>query len=250
MFDSLPIATILISYVAVLFALSVHEAAHASTSYVMGDDTAKRLGRMTLNPMAHIDWIGTVLLPLIGAFTGFNVIGWAKPVPVDTSKLTRRFRTRVSYAIVASAGPISNLVQSVIFLAALCIYIRVSFGSGLGGMQIFGASLFAPVEALLRVPGLPTSQALALTLLGRLVIINIGLAIFNLIPFGPLDGAGILRGFLPFRWLAPFDRAQPTISIILLILFLVGAMKYILWPLYALAERFYITPLARLFLGV
>ena len=129
MFDSLPVATILISYVAVLFALSVHEAAHATASHMMGDDTAKRLGRMTLNPLAHIDWIGTVLLPLLGSFSGFNVIGWAKPVPVDTSRLTRRFRARVGYAMVAAAGPASNLVQSLIFLVGLALYIRLAFSA-------------------------------------------------------------------------------------------------------------------------
>jgi len=249
LFDSLPIATILISYVAVLFALSVHEAAHASGAYLLGDDTAKRLGRMTLNPIAHIDLLGTVILPLIGSFTGFNVIGWAKPVPVDTSRLTRRFRARVGYALVAAAGPASNLVQSLIFLVALCLYIRFG-GLGFPSLDLFQASMFYPVEVLLRVPGLPSAQVLVLSLLGRLVIINIGLAIFNLLPFGPLDGAGILRGFLPYRWLAPFDRVQPTLSIILLVLFLVGAMKYILWPLYALAETFYINPLAHFILGV
>ncbi|MBP1626430.1 MAG: rane metalloprotease [Holophagaceae bacterium] len=249
MFESLPIATILISYVAVLFALSVHEAAHATAAYLLGDDTAKRLGRMTLNPIAHIDWIGTVLMPLIGAISGFNVLGWAKPVPVDTSRLTRRFRARVGYAMVAAAGPASNLVQSLVFLVALCLYIRLGF-PGLPSMGLLGASMGYPVEELLKIPGLPAGQVLVLTLLGHLVWINLGLAIFNLIPFGPLDGAGILRGFLPFRWLAPFDRAQPTITIILLVLFMVGALKYILGPFFMLAELVYINPLARLILGV
>jgi len=249
LFDSLPIATILVSYVAVLFALSVHEASHATAAHLLGDDTAKRLGRMTLNPIAHMDLVGTVIMPLLGSFTGFNVIGWAKPVPVDTSRLTRRFRARVGYAMVAAAGPASNLVQSFIFLVALCVYVKVAF-PGFAAFDIFQVSMFVPVEELLREPKINTGQVLVLAMLGRLVIINVGLAIFNLLPFGPLDGAGILRGFLPFRWLAPFDRAQPTITIVLLVLFLVGAMKYILWPLYTVVLSFYIYPLAHLFLGV
>nr|WP_320133658.1 site-2 protease family protein [uncultured Holophaga sp.] len=249
MSESLPLATIIVSYVAVLFALSVHEAAHASASYLLGDDTARRMGRMTLSPVAHMDLVGTVIMPLIGAFTGFNVLGWAKPVPVDPSRLTRRFRARVGYAMVAAAGPVSNLLQSLLFLVVLCLSIRFAFPD-FWGWDLLQAAMFSSVERLLRVPQLSVGQVLLMTLLGRLVVINIGLAIFNLIPFGPLDGAGILRGFLPFRWLPAFDRWQPKITIILLVLFLVGAFNYVFGLIFALANLFFIHPLARLILGV
>ncbi len=82
MFDNIQIATVLVTYVAVLFALSVHEAAHATAAYLLEDDTAQRMGRMTLNPIAHMDLLGTLILPLLGMLTGARVLGWAKLVPV------------------------------------------------------------------------------------------------------------------------------------------------------------------------
>lgn len=250
MFDQIPLATILISYVAVLFSLSVHEAAHATAAYLLDDDTAARLGRMTLNPIAHIDLLGTVILPLVGAFTGVRVIGWAKPVPVDPSRLSRKFKQRVGYAMVAAAGPASNLIQSLVFLIVLALYIRVGFPeAGLSKLRIFEACLFVPVERFLHAGQFSTAQVLIMTLLGRLVIINVGLALFNLLPVGPLDGGGIMRGFLPWRWLPTWDRIQPTLSIVLLVLFLLGALGPMLAPLYFLAENFYLMPLARLIVG-
>ncbi len=250
MFENLPLATILVSYVSILFALCVHEASHATAAYWLEDDTAKRLGRMTLNPLAHIDWVGTVLFPILGAVTGWRVIGWAKPVPVDPVKLTRRFRMRVGYAMVAAAGPASNLLQSLVFLIGLTVYIRFGFGDVAPTFQLFQAAMFMPVERFLEMGSFSTGQVLLLTLLGRLVIINVGLALFNLIPVGPLDGGGILRGFLPDRWLPGWDRIQPTLSIVLLVLFFVGVLGYILMPFYWVAENLYLYPLARLILGV
>ena len=251
MFDHIQPATILVSYVAVLFALSVHEAAHATAAYLLEDDTAQRMGRMTLNPIAHMDPLGTLILPLFGMLSGARVLGWAKPVPVNTARLTRRYTARVGYAMVAAAGPASNLLQSLLFMIALCLFVR--FGLPFvprGPMSIVSDALFSPVETVMQEPAFSTGAVLVMTLLGRLVIINIGLALFNLLPFGPLDGAGILRGFLPSNALATFDRIQPTITIVLLILFLVGAMEVVFNPLFGLAIHFYLEPLARLVLGV
>ena len=249
MFEKIPLATILVSYVAMLFSLSVHEASHAAAAYYLEDDTAKRLGRLTLNPIAHIDLLGTVILPLIGMFTGFRVLGWAKPVPVDPRNLTRKFRQRVAMAMVAGAGPGSNLVLSMIFLPILALIIRLGFPAEIRE-QIFYATMGLPVEKFLGTEQFSVLEVFAMTMLGRLVIINVGLAIFNLLPVGPLDGGSILRGFLPWRWLPTFDRIQPTISIILLVMFLLGFIGFILGPLFWVADTFYIRPFARLILGV
>jgi Zn-dependent protease len=247
--DKIPLATVLVSYVAMLFSLSVHEASHAAAAYYLEDDTAKQLGRMTLNPIAHIDLLGTVILPLIGMFTGVRVLGWAKPVPVDPRNLTRKFRQRIAMAMVAGAGPGSNLLLSFIFLPILALIIRLQFPAEIRE-QIFYASMGLPVEKFLGSGQFGVLEVFALTMLGRLVIINVGLALFNLLPVGPLDGGSILRGFLPWRWLPTFDRIQPTISIILLVMFFIGFIGIILEPLFFVANNFYIQPYARLILGV
>jgi Zn-dependent protease len=138
-----------------------------------------------------------------------------------------------------------------VFLILLTLFIRFAVPvEPIERMMLLRASMAAPVEAFLREPTFSAVSVLAMTLLGRLVIINIGLAIFNLLPFGPLDGAGILRGFLPYPMLPTFDRIQPAITIVLLILFLVGVMGPVLSPFFTVAERFYLLPLGRLLLGV
>jgi len=197
-----------------------------------------------------MDLLGTLILPLVGMVTGAHVLGWAKPVPVDPSRITRKYRGRVGYAMVAAAGPASNMVQSFIFMILLAVLIRVAVpASPETRVNLLFAAMSVPVERFLREPTLSPGLVLAMTLLGRLVIINIGLAVFNLLPFGPLDGAGILRGFLPYRMLATFDRIQPTITIVLLVLFLVGIMGYVMAPFFFLAQYCYLSPLARLLLG-
>ena len=255
MFENIPFATILVSYLAVLLALSVHEASHATAAHLLEDDTASSLGRMTLNPLAHIDLLGTVILPLVGMVTGARVIGWAKPVPVNPNRLTRRYPARVGYAMVSAAGPLSNLAQSVLFLILLAILVRVAIPMPADfRLMEFKASMWAPVEAILREPslqemGVSHGMVLGLCFLGRLVAINVALAIFNLLPVGPLDGAGILRGFLPYQSLATFDRIQPTITIVLLGMFLLGIMDKVLGPIFQAADFIYIMPMGRLLLG-
>ena len=125
MFSHISIPTVLISFVALLFSLSCHEASHATAAYLLDDDTAQRMGRMTLNPMAHIDPIGTVLFPLLGLLFGGFFIGWAKPVLFNPAKLTRRFQMKVSAAMIALAGPLSNILLCMVFMAILSLAIRV-----------------------------------------------------------------------------------------------------------------------------
>ena len=233
MFDSISIPTILVSYVALLFSLSVHEASHATAAYWLGDDTAARLGRMTLNPLAHMDPLGTFLFPLLGMATGFPFIGWAKPVPVDPRNLTRRFPQRTGYAMVAGAGPASNLLQAILFLGIMFLLVKAVVPVSHDEYRTFVFAMRAWKVENLQVLQLSTGSTLFLALLSRLVWINLGLALFNLLPMGPLDGAGILRGFLPWRMLPKFDRVQPWMGGILLVLALTGILGHLLAPVFA-----------------
>jgi len=252
---NIQIQTIAVTYLALLFSLSVHESAHAASAYWLEDDTAKRLGRMTLNPLPHIDLLGTLVLPLLGMFTGWRVLGWAKPVPVDPRNLTRKFTQRTGMAIVAGAGPVSNLLLSLLCIPLLAMVIRI-FADSLGlthpvqALEVFFDAVFKPTELLTQGAGANIGLPFMLSLLGKMVIINIGLAIFNLLPFGPLDGASIMRGFLPWKMVPAFDRVQPTLAILVLVLFFVGWIKYLLEPIFRAAIKYYIFPLAQIFLGV
>ncbi|NWJ39847.1 MAG: site-2 protease family protein [Geothrix sp.] len=248
MFDSISIPTILVSYVALLFSLSVHEASHATVAYWLEDDTAARLGRMTLNPLAHIDPLGTVVFPLLGMATGFPFIGWAKPVPVDPRNLTRRFTQRGGMAIVSAAGPASNLVLAVIFLSLLLILVKLVAPPRELELRLFVHALFARKVENLQALELGTGMTLALAMTGRLVLINIGLALFNLLPMGPLDGSGILRGLLPWRWLPKYDRVQPWMGGALIVLALTGLLGYVIGPVFGLILSG-IEAVARVFLG-
>ena len=248
MFDSISIPTILVSYVALLFSLSVHEASHASVAFWLDDDTAARLGRMTLNPLAHIDPLGTVVFPLLGMATGFPFIGWAKPVPVDPRNLTRRFTQRGGMAIVSAAGPASNLVLAVIFLSLLLILVKIVGPPRELELRLFAHALFARKVENLQALELGTAMTLTLAITGRLVLINIGLALFNLLPMGPLDGSGILRGLLPWRWLPKYDRVQPWMGGALIVLALTGLLGYVIGPVFGWIISG-IESIARLFLG-
>ncbi len=231
-FDNISIPTILVSYVALLFSLSVHEASHASVAYWLEDDTAARLGRMTLNPLAHIDPLGTVVFPLLGMATGFPFIGWAKPVPVDPRNLTRRFTQRGGMAIVSAAGPASNLILATIFLGVMLILVKVVAPPHELEPRLFDYVLNTWKVESLQSLKLGPAMTLALALCGRLILINIGLALFNLLPMGPLDGSGILRGLLPWRWLPKFDRIQPWMGGLLIVLALTGILGHIIAPVF------------------
>jgi Zn-dependent protease len=146
----------------------IHEVSHGYAALALGDPTAKYQGRLTLNPISHLDPIGSFLVPLLGYFAGGFIIGWAKPVPFNPYNLRNQ---RWGEAIVAIAGPLSNISLAVIF----GVIIRFAAGYSLIN-QTF------------------------LNLAGYVVLINITLAIFNLVPIPPLDGSKILFAFLPYRW--------------------------------------------------
>jgi Zn-dependent protease len=195
------IVGVVFQYIAFLFAISVHESAHAWTANRCGDPTARMLGRITLNPAKHIDPIGTIVMPLIAMLTGIPVIGWAKPTPVDP----RNFKRVVADDILtAVAGPVSNFVVAsgaVVFM----FLIAATSAEGHGLVKTI------PFTYRLGVVGMGSSSFLVpVTLfLYELMLINIVLAVFNLIPVPPLDGSHVLRHFLP----DPVRRAYDTIGI-------------------------------------
>jgi len=185
--------------------LSVHEAAHAWAADRLGDPTARQLGRLSLNPAVHIDPIGTVLFPLIAMMTNVPLIGWAKPVPVDTRHLRHPKR---DFAIIAAAGPISNLTMAAI-----------------------GAVIFAWLPDA--APGDLAARALTRpldTLLLEFIQLNVLLAVFNMIPIPPLDGGNVLSGLLHGRALELFNSVRPYGMLILYGLLLSGMLWQIVGP--------------------
>jgi len=187
---SLQYVDILFKLIVFLFAISFHESAHAWMANRCGDPTARMLGRITLNPIKHIDPIGTVVLPLIAMVTGVPLLGWAKPTPVDPSN----FKNQVVDDILTSVvGPISNfLVAS----GAVVILLGISLTSQAGnGIVHVLPSYSNHLDAL---AAQTTSLLLPLSLLFyELMVINVVLGVFNLIPVPPLDGSHVLRHFMP-----------------------------------------------------
>lgn len=186
-------------FAVLLASLSIHEAAHAWAANRLGDPTARLLGRLTLNPIAHIDPIGTLLLPAVAIFTGLPIIGWAKPVPVDLRNLRH---PRRDFMYVAAAGPASNLAQA----GLLAIAAQLLFPGGLG-------------------------QGFAAGLLLQGIFLNVLLALFNLIPIPPLDGGNVLSGLLPERLAVSYDRVvRPFGFLILYGLLLTGVFSAVILP--------------------
>ena len=184
---------ILFQLIVFLFAISVHESAHAWMANLRGDPTARMLGRISLNPIKHIDPVGTILLPAIAMYWHVPVLGWAKPTPVDP----RNFRNQVLDDILTSvAGPISNFLLASCALLALAL---IKFSSPAGHQLISNIPqswVFPQTDSIL----VPSSL-----LLFELMEINVVLAVFNLIPVPPLDGSHVLRHLLPPNALRVYD---------------------------------------------
>ena len=197
-------AGIFISFIVLLFSLTVHEMAHAWTADRLGDPTARLLGRVSLNPIVHADPIGTVVFPLVSMVSGAMLIGWAKPVPVTIRYL---HHPRRDYMLVAAAGPMSNLILA-LFAAVLLAIVPVS-------PQTLG-------ESNVSVP--------IATLLTRLVNLNVLLAVFNMLPIPPLDGGNVLAGLLPPDLAAVFNKVRPYGFVLLYALILSNGFNYIVIP--------------------
>ena len=199
-----------LSFLVLLFSLTLHEAAHAWSAWRLGDPTARMLGRLSLNPAVHVDPLGTLLLPGLAIATGAPVIGWAKPVPVNLRKLRRGRR---DYVLVSAAGPGSNLAIAVAAAAGLAL-----LGDGAFAAPLLGEALFTALR------------------------INLLLALFNMIPLPPLDGGNVLAGVLPARLLPGFERIRPWGIPILYGLMLTGGLGVLIRPPFVFLLRL-LTPL-------
>ena len=199
------IALGLTTYVVLLFSLSFHESAHAWMAWKLGDDTAKNLGRVSLNPIVHIDPIGTLLFPLIQIFTNVPLLGWAKPTPYNPANFRRDVSMRKGHMLVAAAGPVSNFLLALIFTGILFVLIKA------------------------RVVESQDDFFLHLMVLG--IELNVLLAVFNLIPIPPLDGSKVASFGLPGDLGEQYDRiVGPYGFMILMLLLISGAFGYVVYP--------------------
>ena len=194
---------IIVPFVVLIASLTFHEAAHAWTANWLGDPTARLLGRLSLNPAVHVDPIGTLLFPLIAIVTGAPLIGWAKPVPVDMRNLRDPKR---DFAIVALAGPVSNLLLAVLGAGVMSLAFGQD-GTALRAGNTVAVGLF------------------------YFVLVNVLLAVFNMIPIPPLDGGNVLIGILPAPMAAVVERLRGYGFVLLYVLLLSGALSAITRPL-------------------
>jgi Zn-dependent protease len=185
----------------VLFAITLHEVAHGWTARFFGDRTAEMLGRLSPNPLRHIDPIGTVLVPGILLAMSGMLFGWAKPVPVATKALRR---PRLSIPLVALAGPAANLAMAVLWSGVLA--------------------------GILRVNGNETLIRWIASMAQAGIIINVILALFNLLPVPPLDGGRVLVGLLPSPWGARVERLEPYGLVLVLVLSVFGMLTWLFDP--------------------
>lgn len=187
----------LLNLIVLVLSLTVHEFFHAWTAWRLGDDTAARMGRLTLNPIPHIDLIGTILLPLLQV-----PIGWAKPVPVNTANFRRDVRMSTGDILVSVAGPLSNV-----------------------GLALLSGVVFGLLVRF--APGVVTRSSAASVLLHLLIQVNVGLAVFNLLPLPPLDGSHVAGNLLPTRWRGAWEQFQRIGPFVLLGLLFFG--RNLLW---------------------
>ncbi|HEY3452938.1 MAG TPA: site-2 protease family protein [Myxococcales bacterium] len=177
--------------VPMILSLSVHEFAHAWSAYKLGDDTAARMGRLTLNPLAHIDPFGTFLIPLLSPIP----FGWAKPVPVNPVRFTRKISMSRGMMITAAAGPVSNVILAVVCTVIYALMLRLS-----------SDLLSVGTEALLT----------------KSIVLNLALALFNLLPVPPLDGSRIVDGLVPARHRAAWETFTGYSSFLLIAVMVFG----------------------------
>lgn len=201
---------ILVWGIPILFAITVHEAAHGYVARIFGDYTAQKLGRVTMNPIKHIDLMGTIVIPLVMLISTNFIFGWAKPVPVNPNNLKN---PKKHMAIVAAAGPLSNLLMAIlwVFLLKMSVWlVQNDFRSG--------------------IPFIYMGQA------G--ILINLVLMVLNLLPIPPLDGSKILMAFLPTR-INEYLNRNSLIGLLLIVgLLVTGVLAKIMLPIIAILQKY------------
>lgn len=199
--DTNALLSLLLTLPAVLVAITFHEFAHGFAADKLGDDTARRQGRLNLNPLSHLDPVGTVML----IFAGF---GWGKPVEINPRNFNRNIKMSVGEAIVAAAGPIMNLLLAIVFGIIYAVVWK------------FAPNFFATQAGMI-----------VMILLQSCILTNIGLGIFNLIPLPPLDGSKIIGGFLPYNVRNWFERYYQIFYIAFIVIWVTGIAGMIISPL-------------------
>ncbi|MFM8305340.1 MAG: site-2 protease family protein [Actinomycetota bacterium] len=213
----MPLRETLILFGCLVVAVLLHEISHGVAAFMLGDDTARRAGRLTLNPVPHIDPFGSLILPAMGALAGLPIVGYAKPVPVDP----RRMRNpRRDMLLVSLAGPASNL--ALMTLAAVSTRWLLHGGSGLA----------TAIDQ--------SGDDLLVQIVFSFAVVNLLLGLFNLLPIPPLDGSAIFERFMPASWLPTWSRFRPYgLLVVFLLVFMVpGLITAIVTPFFDVLYRF------------
>ncbi len=225
-FDLVNLLSNLIPYIVVLLlAISCHEAGHAWMSWKYGDDTAYMLGRVTLNPVSHTDPIGTLLIPILSFVLTFTtgaivpLIGWGKPTPVNPRNWTKYKEANVMVSI---AGILANLILATIGFVILKTLLETNV-----------VASFNQSDGMIGV---------AVIFLKNLIFLNVSLAVFNLLPFPPLDGSKVLSTFLPESFQPLFDLLEQFGFLILVLLVYMGVIGIVMYPFFILVKYLLVTP--------
>jgi Zn-dependent protease len=226
LFKNVDIVSIAFQFFVLLYSLTIHEASHAWMADRLGDYTARFLGRVTFNPIAHIDPIGTVLFPLLQYIYHFPLIGWAKPVPINSLHLRNPQKDQI---FISLAGPVSNLLAGcAAFVLLIILKTSMAQPRDLNGIIDY---MFNPKHYM----SIPPQHSFLAPIIGILVftlMTNIALAIFNLIPIPPLDGHWILYGLLPSNAAAALQSFGSYGFILLYALMFMGVFRFLFIPIY------------------